>query len=150
MFGAVIDYSSIYDEDFAINLHNSMPRLNPGDTISCMINNSLIVNPYRDYEETQTFIIVAKVDEGYYLYVPHYINIKDSKVADQYVCKKLQINTKYLNENIVYISEHMVAAIVKKDEGCSCKICKEYKRFAGPNQDDGSFICYSCRINPYI
>lgn len=27
----------------------------------------------------------------------------------------------------------------------SCKKCKNYNEYAIPNQDDGTFICYSCR-----
>lgn len=34
----------------------------------------------------------------------------------------------------------------KKDKsGCSCKKCKDFNNFAEPNQDDGTFICWSCR-----
>jgi hypothetical protein len=37
-------------------------------------------------------------------------------------------------------------AIKKKDKaGCSCKKCKEFADMAEPNQDDGTFICWSCR-----
>jgi hypothetical protein len=30
-------------------------------------------------------------------------------------------------------------------EGSTCKKCKEYAKYAQPNQSDGTFICYSCR-----
>jgi hypothetical protein len=33
----------------------------------------------------------------------------------------------------------------KKSDGCSCKKCKDYSKYAEPNQEDGSFICYRCR-----
>lgn len=35
----------------------------------------------------------------------------------------------------------------KKDsDGCTCKKCKEYYQYAEPNQDDGTLICYGCRM----
>lgn len=35
----------------------------------------------------------------------------------------------------------------KKDkDGCECKKCKEFYQYAEPNQDDGTLICYGCRM----
>lgn len=31
-------------------------------------------------------------------------------------------------------------------DGCTCKKCKEYYQYAEPNQDDGTLICYGCRM----
>src|SRR6185369_6632012 len=31
-------------------------------------------------------------------------------------------------------------------DGCVCKKCKEYYQYAEPNQDDGTLICYGCRM----
>lgn len=31
-------------------------------------------------------------------------------------------------------------------DGCDCKKCKEFYPYAEPNQDDGTLICYQCRI----
>ncbi len=40
------------------------------------------------------------------------------------------------------------AESVKKinKDGCDCKKCKEFYPYAEPNQDDGTLICYQCRI----
>jgi hypothetical protein len=35
---------------------------------------------------------------------------------------------------------------VEKCEGCICKRCSNYSQYSSPNQKDGTFICYSCRI----
>lgn len=35
--------------------------------------------------------------------------------------------------------------IVRRSNGCICEVCGETYPFAEPNQDDDSFICYSCR-----
>jgi hypothetical protein len=35
----------------------------------------------------------------------------------------------------------------KKDsDGCNCKKCREFFPYAEPNQDDGTLICYGCRM----
>lgn len=34
-------------------------------------------------------------------------------------------------------------------DGSNCKSCREPVYMAGPNQTDGSFVCYSCKQNPY-
>lgn len=33
----------------------------------------------------------------------------------------------------------------EKSSGCSCKKCREFNEYAEPNQDDGTFVCYTCR-----
>jgi len=125
-------------------------RLKAGDTISCMVKASAIVSPYGSYDETCSFVIVAKDSEGYYLFVPCYQNLKNSVVADRYFCKKMLIDKRYLNENVVYISEKMIASIIKRDEGLNCANCREFVKWAEPNQEDGTFVCYGCRLNPYL
>ena len=140
------------DDDSDVNIiipHIDMSNLNSGDTISCRIKESVIVGPYESYDDTKSFIIVSKDEYGYYLFVPIYINLKDSVIADQYRCRKLQIDKKYLNENIVYVLHKNICSIDKRDEGLNCKSCNEFTRFAASNQCDGSFMCYNCRSNPY-
>jgi hypothetical protein len=34
-------------------------------------------------------------------------------------------------------------------EGMFCKQCKDFCVFAESNQEDGSFVCYLCRQDPY-
>jgi len=126
-----------------------MQKLEPGDTINCMIKSSLIVSPYHSYDEIKDFVIVAKDNCGYYLYVPHYYNIKNSIIVDSRLVKNLGINKKYLDENIVYIDASLISSIDKSHDGLACKICKNFATFASSNQEDGTFICFSCRQNPH-
>ncbi len=150
MFGSFSNFFPLQDDDEdVISSHKDM-RLKPGDTVSCKVKNSAIVSPYGNYDEIYSFVIVARDYEGYFLFVPCYYNLKDSVIADQYKCKTLEIDNKFLNENIIYILEKMIATIVKRDEGLNCKVCNEFAQFAEANQADGSFICYRCRLNPYV
>lgn len=126
-----------------------MPQLKKGDTVSCRVKSASIVGPYRSYDEIISFVIVATDDKGYYLYVPHHYYINGSVVATQYLSSVLGIDNKFLNENIVYISENLVASVERRQDGLNCKICKEFFFYAEANQDDGTLICYACRANPY-
>lgn len=126
-----------------------MTRLKPGDRVDCRVKASTIVSPYKNYDEIKTFEIVATDNHGYYLYVPHYYALKGTSVANKYRCNALGIDKKFLDENIVYIQENMVAHVHDKLDGISCRICREFFQYAAPNQPDGSLICYSCRRNPY-
>jgi hypothetical protein len=47
------------------------------------------------------------------------------------------------------IADDYTAPIIEaksNKDGCTCKKCKELYPFAEPNQDDGTLICYKCRV----
>lgn len=133
----------------AIIPHIDMTRLKPGDRVDCRVKSATIVSPYKNYDEIKTFEIVAADGHGYYLYVPHYYFLKGSVVADEYRSKSLGIDKRFLNENIIFIQENMIATVQEKLDGMACKICHEFYSYAEPNQKDGTLICFSCRGNPY-
>lgn len=126
-----------------------MVRLNAGDRVDCRVKSNTIVSPYKEYDEVRTFEIVATDNLGYYLYVPHYLFLKGSIKADQYRCRSLGIDKRFLDEQIVYIQENLVSRVSGILDGMSCAICHEFFSMAAPNQDDGTLICHSCRRNPY-
>lgn len=126
-----------------------MPRLNVGDTICCKIKSAVIVSPYKTYDEIKSFVIVATSEHGYYLFIPHYYYLNNCVVADKYRCKSLDIELRYLDENIIYIQENLVVSVESKKDGMTCKICKEFYPYAVANQEDDTLICYSCYQNPY-
>lgn len=127
-----------------------MTKLNPGDRIDCRIRLNTIINSYNpDYDEVRTFEIVSKDKTGYYIFVPNYLMIKGSVEADKYLCQKLKIDKKFLNEQIIYIQEGMILKIKSILDGCICVKCKDFYYWAEPNQEDGTLICWSCKENPY-
>lgn len=40
----------------------------------------------------------------------------------------------------------VVAKKKKESNGCHCKKCKEFFPYAESNQEDGTLICYGCRV----
>jgi hypothetical protein len=127
-----------------------MAKLKPGDRVDCRVKANVIVSPYNpDYDETLTFEIVAKDKTGYFLFVPCYVTLKGSVVADKYLSKRLGIDKKFLNERVIYIQTSAIYKISTILDGCFCAKCEEFFPMAGPNQEDGTLICWSCRVNPY-
>ena len=126
-------------------------ELKPGDIVSCAIRSGIIVSSYGTYDEIRSFaIITAYENYGYYLFVPCYITLNNSEIADTRKCKEFSIEMKYLNESIVWIVSSVISSVVSINKGMICKNCKESCLYAEPNQFDGSFICYSCRNNRYV
>jgi hypothetical protein len=126
-----------------------MIRLKAGDSVSCRVLSAHIVEADKLFDDTQSFVIVAVSDEGYYIYVPHYYFLKDIEVLDKYRCKTLKIEKRFLGENITYIHENMIVKVESKQDGMACRICHDFYPYATVNQEDGTMVCYSCRQNPY-
>jgi hypothetical protein len=45
------------------------------------------------------------------------------------------------------VEEGPPVPVAKKEDGCTCKKCKEFYPYAEPNQKDGSLICFGCRMD---
>lgn len=127
-----------------------MTKLKPGDRVDCRIKSDTIVSSYGEYDEIATFEIVAAEDHGYYLFVPFYMYIKGTVVADKYKSKVLNINKKFLDEQIIYIDTNLVYRVSIILDGMVCCKCQEFYSMSASNQEDGTLICYSCRSNPYV
>jgi hypothetical protein len=126
-----------------------MAKLKPGDRVDCRVKNAIIVSPYKNYDEIKTFQIIAVDAYGYYLYVPEYYALKNTLRISSRLSKELNIDLKFLNEQFVYISSDLVAQIRSIFDSVMCAHCKEFFPMAEPNQEDGTLICYNCRLDPY-
>lgn len=127
-----------------------MAQLKPGDRVDCLIKLYDIIIPYDlEYDYIKTFEIISQDRHGYYLYVPNYIFLNQTTKLDKYLCKQLQIDEKFIDENIIYISENLIYQISSVLDGAFCVICNTFCQYACANQPDGTLICWSCRQNKY-
>lgn len=126
-----------------------MAKLKAGDRVDCRIKQGIIVSPYKDYDEIKTFEVIAKDKHGYYLFVPEYYNLKDTYIADKYLCSQTGMDKRFVGDNIIYIQGNMICKVSSLLDGMHCSNCREFYSMAEPNQEDGTLICYSCRVNPY-
>lgn len=126
-----------------------MAKFRLGDIVSCRILASVLVGPYAEYDEVQSFAIIGKDDHGYYLFVPHYLFMKDTLIADRYRCHSLKISEKFVGEEMVYALESLLLGVERKLDGLLCRNCNELVAYAASNREDGGFVCFSCARNPW-
>lgn len=123
-----------------------MVSLKPGDRVIIRLKEAKVVDPYStDFDDTKILEIVATSNNGYYLFVPQYIFIHGTVVADRFYCKDYKISPKYLGDDILHVSEGKVYKVFSILNGMTCSTCGEYYDYAAPNQLDGSLICWACR-----
>lgn len=127
-----------------------MTRLKPGDRVEVKLRAGEAVSPYSgDYHEIKTFEVVSLDDHGYYLYIPSYVAVKNAVSVDARECRILKIDMRYVGENILYISDSVVYKINSVLDGMTCANCQEFCQFASVNQEDGTFMCWQCRFDPW-
>jgi hypothetical protein len=126
-----------------------MASLKPGDRINCRIKEGVVVSAYRGYDEIRTFEILAPGDYGWHIYVPQYICIRNSMTVDIGHCKRLGVDPRFLGEQMAHVSESMICDVIQRLDGMACTICKTFCAYAASNQEDSTFICFTCRQNPY-
>lgn len=127
-----------------------MSILKPGDKVDVRLLLNMIVGPYEpDWDQVKTFEIVCADRNGYYIFIPCYLFLKGSVRADQYFCRKLNIDKRFIDEQVSYVEESLIYKVNSIMDGCFCCRCREFYYQAEPNQLDGTLICWSCRDDPY-
>lgn len=126
-----------------------MVILKPGDRVDVLIKDCIIINTQSNFDEIRTFEVIANENYGFYLYIPQYILIKGTLIADQYRCKQLNIDRRYLNENICFIQQGQIYKVNMILDGMKCCKCQEFYEMSASNQPDGTLICWNCKNYPY-
>lgn len=131
-------------------MYSIMAKLKAGDRVECCIKENAIVNPYEsDFDGVKIFEILATDPFGYFIFVPQYFAIKNSVKLDNSTCKHLGILPKFVGENMVYIKEGLVYKINSRLDGAKCSRCGEFFNMAAANQENDTFLCWSCIQYPY-
>ena len=122
-----------------------MVYLKAGDRVDCKIAYGIILNQYEtNYREVRTFEIIGTDNYSYYLYVPEYFMLKDTKKLDCYTCKELSIDKRFTGDQYISIKENMVYNIVYIFDGAFCDRCKNFYPMATHNKYHGNFYCWGC------
>jgi len=123
-----------------------MARLKPGDRVEVKCQSNATVSPYsNDYDKILTLEIVGLDNFGYYLYVPVYLTIKNAIEINAAQCAVLKIDSRYIGENVLYISDGAIYKVRSLLDGVTCAHCQEFCQYAEVNQEDGTFMCWQCR-----
>lgn len=127
-----------------------MARCYPGDRVICHIKDGKIVSNYEDkWEDKDIFDIISLYEEGYIIYVPGSIFLKETISIDRHNHKKYNLDKKFIDSTACFISDYKVVSIYSKIDGMPCIRCKEFFNMAEPNQADGTLLCWSCTKYPF-
>jgi len=117
-----------------------------GDQVVCLVMDAAIVSATSaNYEFRHIFDILSFYDEGYMIYVPISIVLKDSvRIVDENAYK-FHIAKKFIGSDAYYINDYKIVELYKKMDGMCCTTCEEFYQMAVANQPDGTLKCWSCR-----
>lgn len=125
-----------------------MVDLKIGDKIVCKIKGSRIVPSDEEYDETHVFEVISSNYQGWHIYVPPYVAIKDTITISERNYASLGINKKFIGWDCIFITSYFVVRVHDIIDGMICSKCNEYYAMSQPNQEDGTLICFSCRRYP--
>jgi hypothetical protein len=122
----------------------------PGDTVLCHLKGSTIVATYDpDYDTKRIFDVVALYNEGYLLYVPIDIVIDGSVYITAANCSKYNTHKRFIDSAAVHVSDFKIVRVCSTIDGMCCIKCEQFYSMSSPNQEDGTLLCWSCRMYPH-
>lgn len=122
----------------------------PGDKVVCHIKDGVIVNTYDDdWQDEVIFEIICTYGDGYLIYVPVGLFLKDSLILTKENFIKFNADKKFIGSDVYYITDYRITKVHSKLDGLCCVKCGEFYNYAAANQEDGTLICWSCKNYPY-
>jgi len=120
--------------------------LSPGDQVVCIIKAGVVLQATEvDYDLKQIFDIASQYENGYMIYVPVSLFLKDAIPVVAGNLAKFKIDKKFLGSSIYYITEYKIVYVYRKIDGICCSDCNEFYSMAVANQPNGTLICWNCR-----
>jgi hypothetical protein len=115
------------------------------DRVRCVIEGKelvlTIVGRKKLSDNTEDYIAYVPSEDAHGLHSAYKIN------AERAV--SWGVHKKYVGELGVFIYCDDIAELKYHADGLICSRCGEFVGQAEPNQEDGSFKCYSCRNDPF-
>lgn len=123
--------------------------LKAGDRVVCKVKDITIVPADQmPYDEKVVFEIISVSYQGWHIYIPSYMLIKNTVPITSRNHKSLGIAAKFIGEEAVFIGGSFIVKVDLVREGLFCTDCGEYFEHAKANQPDDTLICWSCRHYP--
>jgi len=119
-----------------------------GDKVVCKIKDARLVTTEYECDETRIFEIISSSYQGWHIYVPPYIVLKDTILVSERNAKSLGIDKKFIGWDCIFITSSFVVRVHEILDGMVCCKCNEFYAQSQPNQEDGTLICFSCRLYP--
>src|SRR5271166_1849423 len=104
-----------------------MARFAAGDQVVCQVRNRCIVSMYdSEYDEQRVFEIISVYDEGYFVYVPLDVDLRDTIYIDKSNYAKMNINKRFCDSDVYYITDFKVLSVYKQSDGLCCNRCGDF------------------------
>lgn len=116
-----------------------------GDIVVCKIKSAVIVQSHEDYDEKRSFEIISVNYQGWHIYIPHYLGIKNTTLITKKNHTSLGIKANFIDGEAVFITSSFIVKAALILDGMICYRCNDYFDFAEPNQEHGLFLCWCCR-----
>ena len=121
-----------------------MNEAGPGDRVVCKIADNMIVSYYNESTETKIFDVICKYEEGYLLYIPSSLFLKDTFLLTAQNYKKYGVDKKFIDATVCVINQFKILKIQDKIDGMCCARCNNFSSMAQANIGD-KFYCWTCR-----
>ena len=125
----------------------------PNDVVYCRVRGNTIVPLDHKWDGEIPFKIIGiSPDNFFILHVPKYYSIRHTWKIEQSHMEDCNISNKYKGRKAIAVPIEKISKVIRKtpveQDGMICAKCNEFHYMAGPNQSDGTLICYSCRNKP--
>ncbi len=122
------------------------PAFHIGDRVICRIHNGFISHHQStSYDFDAVFEIIDNdFENGFLVYVPVNLPLKDAIYIDSYNIEWYKLDKKFLDSEVIHIADHHIVRIYAKCDGMKCVSCKTFVPMAEANEGN-VFRCWSCR-----
>lgn len=125
-----------------------------GDVVVCRTYQGCIIpKDSTPWEKERNFKVIGTYHEdgttSWTVYLPPDYQMSNGSRLSRWAREKFEIDAKYANDRVFFISEEHIIKVHKESDQTMCKVCKEWFHMAQPNQLDGTLICWQCRQDPW-
>lgn len=122
-------------------------KFNIGDEIIAKTNVGTIEEPVYDLIKIQIIGFGnGSNDTDLLCYVPQYQHTPRSFKLTRLHQRYYNFNDKFLNERATFVKEHEITKHIPAPSGALCIKCQNFVMWAEQNE---TFLCRSCKENPY-
>ena len=133
----------------SISGHNYM-EYRVADDVVVKIQEGRIVPTYSsEYHEQAILEVVALKENGYLLFVPDRLSLKESFCINLYNYKKHGIVKRFVDSDVIHVEEDKIVRLYRRVPGMMCRHCQEFYYMSEPNEPEGTLLCWSCRENRF-
>ncbi len=130
-------------------------KCDTGDIVICRTYEGCIIpKDSTPWEKEKPFKVIGTMREdgvtSWALYIPPDYGIKNGTKITPWIMNKFNIEAKYKGDKTFFVVDEHIIKVHRYSDALRCSgPCKQWIAMAEPNQENGTFICWECRDNPW-